>query len=205
MIDQAIVERIVEQAQSQITEIVSDYVNLKRRGVNYIGKCPFHNEKTPSFIVSPSKGIFKCFGCGKGGNAVNFLMEHEQISFVEAIKILGKKFHIPVEEKALTPEDIAHQTERESMMVVTSFAARYFAERLHQSDEGKSVGLGYLRERGFRDDIIRKFELGYSPENKDAFTREALGKGFKLEYLEKTGLTIVRDDYKADRFKIGRA
>lgn len=201
MIDKGTIDRVMDTAQNQIVDVVSEFVSLKRRGVNYIGLCPFHNEKTPSFIVSPSKGIFKCFGCGKGGNAVNFLMEHEQISFVEAIKILGKKFHIPVEEKTLTPEDIAHQTERESMLIVTAFAARYFAERLHQSDEGKSVGLGYLRERGFRDDIIRKFELGYSPENKDAFTREALGKGFKLEYLEKTGLTIVRDDYKADRFR----
>ncbi|MGQ1890228.1 DNA primase [Thermophagus sp. OGC60D27] len=201
MIDKSTIDRVMETAQSQIVDVVSEFVNLKRRGVNYIGLCPFHNEKTPSFIVSPSKGIFKCFGCGKGGNAVNFLMEHEQISFVESIKILGKKFHIPVEDKVLTPEEVAHQTERESMLIVTGFAAKYFEERLHHSDEGKSVGIGYLRERGFRDDIIQKFGLGYSPESKDAFTREALRKGFKLEFLEKTGLTIVRDDYKADRFR----
>lgn len=201
MIDKGTIDRVMEAAQSQIVEVVSEFVNLKRRGVNYIGLCPFHNEKTPSFIVSPHKGIFKCFGCGKGGNAVNFLMDHEQISFVEAIKILGKKLHIPVEEKELTPEEVAHQNDRESMLVVTGFAAKYFEGRLHNSDEGKSVGLSYFRERGFRDDIIKKFQLGYSPDSKDAFTREALQKGFKLDFLEKTGLTIVRDDYKADRFR----
>lgn len=201
MIDQAIVERIVEQAQSQITEIVSDYVNLKRRGVNYIGKCPFHNEKTPSFIVSPSKGIFKCFGCGKGGNAVNFLMEHEQISFVEAVIMLGRRFHITIEEKVPTPEELEQQTERESMMLVTEYAAKFFTKSLYETDEGQSVGLGYLRQRGIRDDIIRKFQLGYSPEQRDALTKHALVHGYKLQYLEKTGLTIVRDDYKADRFR----
>jgi DNA primase len=201
MIDKGTVDKVMETAQGQITEVVSEFVNLKRRGINYIGLCPFHNEKTPSFIVSPHKGIYKCFGCGKGGNAVNFLMDHEQISFIEAIKILGKKFHIHIEEKELTPEEMAHQNDRDSMLVVTSFAAGYFMDRLHKSDEGKSVGLGYFRERSFRDDIIQKFQLGYSPESKDAFSKEALRQGYKLEFLEKTGLTIVRDDYKADRFR----
>ncbi|MFO8001870.1 MAG: DNA primase [Marinilabilia sp.] len=201
MIDKGTIDRVMETAQGQITDVISEFVNLKRRGINYIGLCPFHNEKTPSFIVSPHKGIYKCFGCGKGGNAVNFLMDHEQIPFVEAIRILGKKFHIPIEEKELTPEETARQDARESMLVVTNFAANYFMDRLHKSDEGKSVGLGYFRERGFRDDIIQKFQLGYSPESKDALTREALRQGYKLEYLEKTGLTIVRDDYQADRFR----
>jgi DNA primase len=201
MIDKGTIDKVMDTAQGQITEVVSEFVNLKRRGINYIGLCPFHNEKTPSFIVSPHKGIYKCFGCGKGGNAVNFLMDHEQISFIEAIKILGKKFHIHIEEKELTPEEMAHQNDRESMLVVTNFAANYFMDRLHKSDEGKSVGLGYFRERQFRDDIIQKFQLGYSPESKDAFTKEALRQGYKLEFLEKTGLTIVRDDYKADRFR----
>ncbi|WP_291855838.1 DNA primase [Marinilabilia sp.] len=201
MIDKGTIDKVMETAQGQITEVVSEFVNLRRRGINYIGLCPFHNEKTPSFIVSPHKGIFKCFGCGKGGNAVNFLMDHEQISFIEAIKILGKKFHIHIEEKELTPEEMAHQNDRDSMLVVTSFAAAYFMDRLHKSDEGKSVGLGYFRERSFRDDIIQKFQLGYSPESKDAFTKEALRQGYKLEFLEKTGLTIVRDDYKVDRFR----
>ena len=201
MIDKGTIDKVMETAQGQITEVVSEFVNLKRRGINYIGHCPFHNEKTPSFIVSPHKGIYKCFGCGKGGNAVNFLMDHEQISFIEAIKILGKKFHIHIEEKELTPEEMAHQNDRESMLVVTNFAAGYFSDRLHKSDEGKSVGLGYFRERKFRDDIIQKFQLGYSPETKDAFTKEALRQGYKLGFLEKTGLTIVREDYKADRFR----
>ena len=201
MIDKGTIDKVMETAQGQITEVVSEFVNLKRRGINYIGLCPFHNEKTPSFIVSPHKGIYKCFGCGKGGNAVNFLMDHEQISFIEAIKILGKKFHIHIEEKELTPEEMAHQNDRESMLVVTTFAAGYFMDRLHKSDEGKSVGLGYFRERNFRDDIIQKFQLGYSPESRDAFTKEALRQGYKLDFLEKTGLTIVRDDYKADRFR----
>ncbi|PWD99461.1 DNA primase [Marinilabilia rubra] len=201
MIDKGTIDKVMDTAQGQITEVVSEFVNLKRRGINYIGLCPFHNEKTPSFIVSPHKGIYKCFGCGKGGNAVNFLMDHEQISFIEAIKILGRKFHIHIEEKELSPEEMAHQNDRESMLVVTSFAATYFMDRLHKSDEGKSVGLGYFRERQFRDDIIQKFQLGYSPETKDAFTKEALRQGYKLDFLEKTGLTIVRDDYQADRFR----
>jgi DNA primase len=201
MIDSATVDRIMEAAQGQITDVISEYVNLKRRGINYIGNCPFHNEKTPSFIVSPHKGIFKCFGCGKGGNAVNFLMEHEQITFVEAIKSLGRKFHIHIEEKEPSPEELQHQNERESMMVVTEYAAKYFAQTLYETDEGQSVGLGYFRQRGFRDDIIKKFQLGYSPEQRDALTKQAQQHGYKIDFLEKTGLSIVRDDYKADRFR----
>lgn len=201
MIDPGTVDRIMEAAQSQITEVISEFVNLKRRGINYIGNCPFHNEKTPSFIVSPHKGIFKCFGCGKGGNAVNFLMEHEQLSFVDALKVLGRKFHIPIEEKEPTPQELQQQNERESMLVVTEYAARYFSQMLYESDEGQSVGLAYFRQRGFRDDIIKKFQLGYSPEQRDALTRQAQQQGYKLPYLEKTGLSIVRDDYKADRFR----
>lgn len=191
----------MEAAQSQITEVISEFVNLKRRGINYIGNCPFHNEKTPSFIVSPHKGIFKCFGCGKGGNAVNFLMEHEQLSFVDALKVLGRKFHIPIEEKEPTPQELQQQNERESMLVVTEYAARYFSQMLYESDEGQSVGLAYFRQRGFRDDIIKKFQLGYSPEQRDALTKQAQQQGYKLPYLEKTGLSIVREDYKADRFR----
>lgn len=201
MIDQATVDRVIEAAQSQITDVISDFVHLKKRGINYIGHCPFHNEKTPSFIVSPHKGIFKCFGCGKGGNAVNFLMEHEQITFVDAIRTLGKKLNIHIEEKEASGQDLIQKNERESMLVVTDYASRYFTRSLFETDEGQSVGLGYFRQRGFRDDIIRKFQLGYSPESKDALTREALVQGYKLEFLEKTGLSIVRDEYKADRFR----
>ena len=201
MIDQGTVEQIMETANSQIVEVVSEFVQLKRRGVNYLGRCPFHDEKTPSFTVSPHKGIFKCFGCGKGGNAVHFLMEHEQQSFIEAIKYLGAKFHIHIEEEEVTPEMLKQRSERESMMVVTEFAASFFSDMLNNSDEGKSVGLGYLRQRGFRDDIIARFQLGYSPEKRDALIVAAKAKGYKPEYLEKTGLMYVGDNYKADRFR----
>ncbi len=201
MIDQSTVDRIVETSQAQIIDVVSEFVSLRRRGINYIGNCPFHNEKTPSFTVSPHKGIYKCFGCGKGGNAVNFLMDVEQISFIDAIKYLGKKFHIHVEDVELSPQQQQVKNDRESMMAVSVFAQKYFSDILHKSDEGRSVGLSYLRERGFRDDIINKFDLGYSPDSKSAFTDEALKNSFKLEFLEKTGLTIVRDNYKADRFR----
>ena len=201
MIDQPTIERVIETAQSQIVEVISDYVNLKRRGINYIGHCPFHNEKTPSFSVSPHKGIFKCFGCGKGGNAVHFIMEQEQISWVDAIKTLGKKFNIHIEEKEQSPEDIIQKNERDSMLIVTEFASKYYSRTLYETDEGLSVGLGYFRSRGFRDDIIKSFGLGYSPEQRDAFTQEAQKNGYKLEFLEKTGLTIVKDNNKSDRFR----
>ncbi len=201
MIDPSTVDRIVETSQAQIIEVVSEFVSLRRRGVNYIGNCPFHNEKTPSFTVSPHKGIYKCFGCGKGGNAVNFLMDVEQISFVDAVRYLGNKFHIHIEEVELSPEQQQVKNDRESMMAVSGFAQKYFSQMLLKSDEGRSVGLSYFRERGFRDDIIQKFELGYSPEARSALTDEAIKNSYKLEYLEKAGLTIVRDDYKADRFR----
>ncbi|TLX77777.1 DNA primase [Labilibacter sediminis] len=201
MIDQGTVDRVVETSQAQIIDVVSEFVSLRKRGINYIGNCPFHNEKTPSFTVSPHKGIYKCFGCGKGGNAVNFLMDVEQVSFIDAIKQLGKKFNIHIDEVELSPEQQQVKNDRESMMAVSGFAQKYFTNILHKSDEGRSVGLSYLRSRGFRDDIIQKFDLGYSPEAKAALTEEALKNSFKIEFLEKTGLSIVRDNYKADRFR----
>ena len=201
MIDHNTVERIVELANGQIVDVISDFVELKRRGVNYLGRCPFHDEKTPSFTVAPHKGIFKCFGCGKGGNAVNFVMEHEQYTFVEAIKYLGDKFHIHIEEEEETPEMGEKKNERESMMVVTQFAAKFFHENLFNTDEGKSVGLSYLRQRQIRDDMISKFMLGYSPQQKDALIREAKKKGYKEAFLEKTGLITVKENFKGDRFR----
>ncbi len=201
MIDQATVDKVLETANSQIVEVVSDYVTLRRRGINYLGNCPFHNEKTPSFTISPHKGIFKCFGCGEGGNALNFVMKHDQLSFVDAIKYLGKKFNIEIEEEEYSPEQLKQRNERESMMVLSEYAGHFFNQNLTDTDEGKSVGLSYFRSRGFRDDIIEKFQLGYSPEQRDALTKEAIKQGYKLEYLEKTGLTIVRDNYQADRFR----
>ncbi len=201
MIDQVTVDKVLETANSNIVEVVSDYVTLRRRGINFLGNCPFHNEKTPSFTVSPHKGIFKCFGCGEGGNALNFVMKHDQLSFVDAIKFLGQKFNIEIEEEEYSPEQLKQKNERESMMVLSEYAGHFFSKNLNETDEGKSVGLSYFRSRGFRDDIIEKFQLGYSPEQRDALTKEAQKQGYKLEYLEKTGLTVVRENYQADRFR----
>ena len=198
MIDQATIARILDSAE--IVDVVSDFVNLKRRGVNYLGLCPFHNEKTPSFTVSPSKGIFKCFGCGKGGNAVNFIMEHENLTYPEALKWLAKKYNIEVIEKEETEEEKQLKDERESMMIVTSFAGKYFTRYLWEKEEGKAVGLSYFRERGLRDDVIKKFELGYCPDGKTVFADTAQKEGYKMEFLEKTGLVIRRDDWVRDRF-----
>lgn len=200
MIDQLTIDRINEAAR--IEDVVSDYVTLRKRGVNLLGLCPFHNEKTPSFTVSPAKGIFKCFGCGKGGNAIHFIMEHEQFSYVEALKYLAKKYNIEVVEKELTPEEKAEKNERESMLLVNDFAQKHFSDTLHHHVEGKSVGLSYFRERGFRDDIIRKFQLGYCLDATDYFTQTALKSGYKKEFLVKTGLTYEgENNYVADRFR----
>ena len=165
-----------------------------------IGLCPFHNEKTPSFNVSPSKGIYKCFGCGKGGSSVNFIMEHEHLSFVESLKWLAKKYHIEVQEKEESPEDIKERNDHESQIIVSEFAQKYFATQLWESEYGQAVGLSYFRERGFRDEIIKKFGLGYCPEGKEPFTNAALKEGYKMEYLEKTGLTIKKEEWVRDRF-----
>lgn len=200
MIDQNTIERINDAAR--IEEVVGDFVTLRRRGVNLIGLCPFHNEKTPSFTVSPAKGIFKCFGCGKGGNSVHFIMEHEQMSYVEALRYLAKKYHIEIEERELSPEELQANNDRESMLLVNDFASKYFINTLHHHSEGKAVGLSYFKERGFRDDIIEKFQLGYSLDEKDAFTQTALKEGYKKEFLVKTGLTIEgENNYLADRFR----
>ena len=165
-----------------------------------MGLCPFHNEKTPSFTVSPAKGIYKCFGCGKGGNSVSFIMEHENLGYVEALKYLARKYHIEIEEKEETEEEISKRNERESLLIVTEFAAKYFKDRLINSDEGRTIGLSYFKERAFRDDIIEKFELGYSPEQKDAFTKTALEKAYKIEFLTASGLTIKKENWQIDRF-----
>lgn len=199
MIDQHVVDRII--AASDILEVVQDYVTLRKRGVNYLGHCPFHNEKTPSFTVSPSKGIFKCFGCGKGGNAVNFIMEHEHLGYVDALKFLAKKYNIEVVEKEATPEEIEQKNERESLMVVNAYAQRYFSDMLHKHSDGKNIGLAYFKERGFHNNTIEKFQLGYCLEQRDAFTRSAIHDGYKLDNLVKTGLTIQREDGSTfDRF-----
>jgi DNA primase len=182
------IDRIFEAAR--IEEVVGDYVALKKRGVNLIGLCPFHDEKTPSFYVSPVKGICKCFGCGKGGNSVNFLMDKEGLSYPDALRQLAKKYNIEIEEQEQTPEQVHQQGERESLFIACSFAQKHFSENLYNTDEGKSVGLGYFRERGFREDIIQKFQLGYSIQQRTAFTDIAIASGYKAEYLVKSGLTI---------------
>ncbi len=198
MIDHSTIERILDAAQ--IVDVVQEYVPLKRRGVNLLGLCPFHNEKTPSFTVSPTKGIFKCFGCGKGGNSVNFIMEHEHLSYPEALKHLAKKYHIEIEEKELTQEDLEKQNERESLLVLTAYAGRQFTENLLHSDEGISVGMTYFKERGFRQDTLKKFDLGYSLEKRDAFSKKATEDGYRQEFLIKTGLSIQHEDRIFDRF-----
>ncbi len=198
MIDHATIERILDAAE--ITDVISDFVTLRKRGVNQLGLCPFHNEKTPSFTVSPAKGIFKCFGCGKGGNAVNFIMEHENLSYPEALKWLAKKYHIDIVEEEQTDEQIQQKNDRESMMIVSSFAQKYFMRYLWEENEGRTIGLSYFRERSFRDDILKKFEVGFAPDGKTPFTEAAQKEGYKIEFLEKTGLTIKRDNWMRDRF-----
>jgi DNA primase len=197
MIDQQTINQIFEAAD--IVEVISDFVTLKKSGANYKGLSPFSNEKTPSFIVSPAKGIFKDFSSGKGGNVVGFLMEHEKLSYPEALRYLAGKYNIAVEEKELTADEIQQKNERESLLAVTAFAQKYFTRQL-DSDEGRAIGLSYFRNRGFRDDIISKFQLGYSPEERTAFSKEAGKNGYKQAYAVKTGLSIERDDYVFDRF-----
>jgi DNA primase len=199
MIDRDTIDRIFDVAD--IVEVISDFVSLKKSGQNYKGLSPFTNEKTPSFLVSPAKGIFKDFSSGKGGNVVGFLMEHERLTYPEALRYLAGKYNIEIVEQEPTPEEIQQRNERESLLIITGWAQKYFTNILQNTPEGQSVGMAYFRERGFHDDIIRKFQLGYSPEQKDALTNEALKEGYKLDYLVKTGLTIQKENYKADRFR----
>ena len=198
MIDHATIERILDAAE--ISDVVSDFVTLRKRGVNMLGVCPFHNEKTPSFTVSPAKGIFKCFGCGKGGNSVNFIMEHENLTYPEALRWLAQKYNITIVEEEETDEQKQLKDERESLMIVTGFAQKFFTRYLWEENEGRTIGLSYFRERSFRDDILKKFEVGFAPDGKTPFTDAAQKQGYRIEYLEKTGLTIKRDDWLRDRF-----
>ena len=199
MIDQPTIDRIIDAAQ--IVDVVSDFVTLRKRGVNYVGLCPFHDDKTPSFYVSPAKGLCKCFACGKGGNAVHFIMEHEQMSYPETLKYLAKKYGIEIKERELSNEEKLVQSERESLFIVNNFARDYFQNILRNHVDGRSIGMAYFRSRGFRDDIIEKFQLGYCTESHDAMAQEALKKGYKKEFLIKTGLCYETDDHRLrDRF-----
>ncbi|HEY1061057.1 MAG TPA: DNA primase [Daejeonella sp.] len=200
MIPKDTVDKIIET--SRIEEVVGDFVSLKRRGTSMIGLCPFHNEKTPSFHVSVGKGIFKCFGCGKGGDSVRFIMEHEKATYPEALRYLANKYSIEIAEVENTPEEQAVNDRRESLYIVSAWAAKFFQQQMLETDEGKSIGLSYFKERGFRDDIIKKFELGYSPDVWDALTQNAITEGYNIQFLEETGLTIRKENEKFyDRFR----
>ena len=199
MISKATIDTVFETAR--VEEVIGDFVQLKRAGSNFKGLSPFSEERSPSFMVSPAKGIWKDFSSGKGGNSVAFLMEHEKFTYPEAIRYLAKKYNIEIEETEQTDAEKANTDIRESMFLVSEFAKNYFHDALLNSEEGKAIGYSYFKERGFTNETIKKFALGYSPEAWDAFTKEALGKGYKLEFLESSGLTIPRDDRPFDRFK----
>ena len=199
MISQATIDTVFETAR--VEEVIGDFVQLKRAGSNFKGLSPFSDERSPSFMVSPAKGIWKDFSSGKGGNSVAFLMEHSHFTYPEAIRFLAKKYNIEIEETEQSDEEKANTDVRESMYLVSEFAKEYFHNTLLRSEEGKAIGLSYFKERGFTAETIKKFALGYSPETWDAFTKEALGKGYKMEFLESTGLTIAREDRPFDRFK----
>lgn len=200
MIDRQTVERILDAAR--IEDVVGDFVTLKRRGVNYIGLCPFHDEKTGSFIVSPAKGIYKCFGCGKAGGAVHFIMEHEQLSYPDALRYLARKYNIPIVETEQTEEERQHQSDRESMFTLNQWAQTYFVNKMTDTPDGRAIGLSYFRERGFTDEIIKKFGLGYCPDTFDHTSLDALKAGYSAEFIEKTGLGIKRENGTwYDRFR----
>ncbi|MDR1342207.1 MAG: DNA primase [Prevotellaceae bacterium] len=199
MIDQATIDRIMDAAR--VEEVIGDYITLKKRGVNYTACCPFHNEKTPSFSVSPVRGIFKCFGCGKAGNAVTFVMAHENLTYWEALKVVGKKYGIEVKERELSPEEQQHNNDRESMMITAAYAQNYFSQTLNNHVDGKNIGMAYFAERGFTKSTVEKFQLGYCLDSRAAFSSTALRDGYKKEFLVKTGLSVERDSGElVDRF-----
>ena len=200
MIPKETIDEIFEAAK--IEEVVSDFVTLKKRGANLLGLCPFHNEKTPSFTVSPSKGIYKCFGCGEGGNSVSFLMDKEHYSYPEALKYLAKKYNIEIIEKEMTEEQAERANEKDSLYIISKFAKEFFVNSIWNSEEGKGIGLNYFKERGYSEEIIKKFELGYSPKVKNSLTKEASKKLYAQEFLLKSGLSIeVRKNEVIDRFR----
>ena len=202
MIDKATIDKIMDAAN--IVDVVSEFVTLRKAGVNYKGLCPFHNEKTPSFVVSPSKGYCHCFSCGKGGNVVGFIMEHEQMTYPEALRWLAKKYNIEIRERELTDDEKREQGERESLFIVNDWALRYFQDNLTNTDKGRAIGLAYFRSRGFRDDTISRFQLGYAMPERDALAKTALAKGFKEQYLIDTGLCYRRDDGRLQDRYAGR-
>jgi DNA primase len=199
MIPQETIQQILSRID--IIEIVGGFVRLKKRGANYLGLCPFHNEKSPSFTVSPAKEIYKCFGCGRSGNTISFLMEHEKYSYAEALRWLAARYNVEIEEKELSPELRQQQQVAESLYIINGFAQKYFSDTLFNTEEGQDIGYSYLKERGFGEEIIRKFQLGYSPDQRDAFARAALAAQYNIEYLQKSGLVVVRDERPMDNYR----
>ncbi|MCY7421953.1 MAG: DNA primase [Chitinophagaceae bacterium] len=199
MISQESIQQILSRID--IVEIVGSFIKLKKRGANYLGLCPFHNEKSPSFTVSPSKEIYKCFGCGRSGNSIGFLMEAEKYSYVEALRWLAAKYNVEIEESETSPEYKQQQQVADSLYIINNFAQKYFTEALLNSEEGQDIALSYLKERGFREDIIKKFQLGYNGEGRDGFTKAALAAQYSLEYLQKTGLVNVREGNAYDNYR----
>ncbi len=199
MIAKETIEKIISRID--ITEVVGDFVKLKKRGTNYIGLCPFHNEKSPSFSVSPSKEIFKCFGCGKSGNSITFLMEHEKMGYTDALRWLGKKYNVEIEETQADPEYREQQLVADSLGIINIFARDFFAKQLLETDNGKAVGLSYLKERGFSEETIKQFQVGYCPDERDAFTKEALNRKYNPEYLLRSGLVSERQGQYVDNYR----
>lgn len=199
MISQNTIQEILSRID--IIDIVGGFVKLKKRGANYLGLCPFHNEKTPSFTVSPSKEIYKCFGCGRSGNSISFIMEHEKYSYVEALKWLANKYGIAIEETFATDEQRQQIQTADSLYIINSFAQQFFTKQLFETEEGQDIGLSYLKERGFREEVIKKFQLGYSPEQRDAFAKEAIAKQYSAELLLKTGLVVNRNEQLLDNYR----
>ncbi len=198
-----IAQHTIQQILSRIdiVEIVGSFVKLKKRGANYLGLCPFHNEKTPSFTVSPSKEIYKCFGCGRSGNSISFLMEHEKYSYAESLRWLAAKYNVEIEETETSPEYKQQQQLADSIYIINNFAQKYFSDVLFNTEEGQAIALSYLKERGFREDIIRKFQLGFNGESRDGFTKAALAAQYNPEYLQKSGLVNVRDENMYDNYR----
>jgi len=199
MISPSTIQQIL--GRLDIIDVIGGFVKLKKRGTNYIGLCPFHNEKTPSFTVSPSKELYKCFGCGKAGNTVSFIMEHEKYSYVEALKWLANKYGIEIEETFQSDEQRQQMLAADSLYIINAFALQFFSQQLFETEEGRDIGLSYLKERGFREDVIKKFQLGYSPEQRDAFTKEAIAKFYNTELLIKAGLVANRNDQLVDNYR----
>ena len=199
MISQNTIQQI--QGRIDIIDIIGSFIKLKKRGTSYLGLCPFHNEKTPSFTVSAAKEIYKCFGCGRSGNSIGFLMEHEKYSYVEALRWLAQKYNVEIEETETTPEQKLQQLSADSLFIINSFAQKFFIDYLFNNEDGQDIGLSYLKQRGFREDIIKKFQIGFNPEARDSFSQAAINAQYNLDLLQKSGLVAIRDERPVDNYR----